>query len=283
MLSWKKLNKKEKELYLNPKNSVKNYLSLQALATKEAKNFRKIHLNSILNLSYGNSLKQKLDIFIPKNAKNLPIQIYFHGGYWIARDKFDHSHLAKPALKNNIIHVSMNYELCPEVKLDKIVKQTQNSMIWIFKNIKKYGGNPYNINLVGHSAGAHLVSMILTKKYNIATPFIKTATLISGIYQPEITKYLTINSIIKIDNNVAKLTNVYNYKIKNHAKVFVIVGNKEPKAWIMLSKDILGWLDENKVKYKFLLAKNLNHFTMVKALSKINSEVSKSTIAMIEK
>ena len=282
LLSWKKLNNKEKELYLNPKNSVKEHPNLQALASKEAKKYRDTNPNSKLNISYGNGLKQKLDIFTPDNAKNLPVQVYFHGGYWIARDKYDHSHLAMPAVKNNIVHISVNYDLCPDVTLDKIVEQAQESVVWIYKNIYKYGGDPNNINLVGHSAGAHLVAMILTKTYKMQSSFIKTAVLISGIYQPEITKYISINSIINIDNKTAQITNVYNYKIKNKAKISVIVGDKEPEAWINLSKDILNWLNENDVKYNFLLAKNLNHFSMVKALSELDSEVSKSIIAVIE-
>ena len=191
MLSWKKLNKKEKELYLNPKNAVKEHPTLQSLASYEAKKFRNVHSYSYLDISYGKGEKQKLDIFTPKNAKFLPVQVYFHGGYWIARDKFDHSHLAIPAIKNNFIHISVNYDLCPQVKLDQIVKEAQESISWIHNNIKKYGGDPSNINLVGHSAGAHLVAMILTKKYNTAKKFIMSATLISGIYQPEITKYIS--------------------------------------------------------------------------------------------
>ena len=284
MLSWKNLNKIEKEKYLNPKAAVKEHTQLQKKATHEAKMFRETYLKSYLDISYGNGQKQKLDIFIPSNVKNCPVQVYYHGGYWIGRDKYDHSHLAKPAIKNNIIHVSVNYDLCPNVKLDAIVKQTQESINWIYKNINKYGGNKNKINIVGHSAGAHLVAMILTKKYKyFSSGFINSAILISGIYQPEITKYISINSIIRIDKKTSEITNVYNYKIKNKSRVLVIVGEKEPNAWINLSKDITKWLSQNDIKYNFLLAKNLNHFTMVKALSKVNSEVSKATIAMIEK
>lgn len=283
MLGWKKLNHKEKEAYLNPKASVKGYLNLQKLATKEAKIYRETHKNSYLNVEYGKSDKQKLDIFIPIDAKNCSVQVYFHGGYWIGRDKYDHSHLAKPAINNNIIHVSVNYDLCPNVKLDVIVRQAQKSISWIYKNINRYGGNRNKINLVGHSAGAHLVAMILTKKYkSISDKFINSATLISGIFQPEITQYISINSIIKLDKETSKITNVYNYKINNKTKVLVIVGENEPDPWINLSKDITKWLSQNNIKYNFLLAKNLNHFTMVKALARINSEVSKSTIAMVQ-
>ena len=283
MLSWKKLSAKDKENYLNPRKAVIDHPKLQLFATKKAEQYRKQYKNSYINLSYGRRKKQKLDIFVPKNLKNCAVQVYFHGGYWIARDKFDHSHLAKPVVESNIIHVSVNYDLCPEVSLDIIVEEAQECIEWIFKNITKYGGNPKNINLVGHSAGAHLVAMILTKKYKLPSNIIKSAVLISGIYQPEITRYLSINSIIKLSKKSALKTNVYNYNIVNKTKVLVVVGSLEPAAWISLSKDILKWLDLNKIEYNFLLAKNLNHFTIIKKLSIKSSKITKAIIAMIEK
>ncbi len=284
MLSWKKLSAKNKENYLNPKKAVIDHPKLQLLATKKAEQYREKYKYSYINIPYGRRKKQKLDIFVPKNFKNCAVQVYFHGGYWIARDKFDHSHLAKPAVENKIIHVSVNYDLCPEVTLNIIVKEAQECVEWIFKNIKTYGGNPNNINLVGHSAGAHLVAMILTKKYTkLPSNIIKSAVLISGIYQPEITRYISINSIIKLSKKNAEKTNVYNYNIINKTKALVVVGSLEPAAWISLSKNILKWLDLNKVEYNFLLAKNLNHFTIIRELSIKNSKIAKKVIAMIEK
>jgi hypothetical protein len=39
----------------------------------------------------------------------------------------------------------------------------QKAVEWTFQNIKYYGGDPYNITLMGHSAGAHLCSLLLIK------------------------------------------------------------------------------------------------------------------------
>lgn len=62
---------------------------------------------------------------------------------------------------------------------------------WTFENIKKYGGDPEKMTIVGHSAGAHLVILTLLKSYlrmnnnNIILeplPTLEKIVLLSGIY-----------------------------------------------------------------------------------------------------
>ena len=139
MYEWEKLNSSEKELYLNPRKSVPNHAAFQKLATKSAAEFRDNYYPKHINIAYGKRPNQKLDIFLPKNCHNSPVQLYFHGGYWIGRDKSDHSHLALPAVNKNIIHVSVNYDLAPNVTIDIIVEETIECIIWVVQNIKKYG------------------------------------------------------------------------------------------------------------------------------------------------
>ena len=279
MYNWQKLSLKEKELSLNPKKAVIEHPKLQAIATSSAKKFRDAHPNKYLDITYGKRVNQKLDIFLPKTINNNPVQLYFHGGYWIARDKFDHSHLAKPAINNNIIHVSVNYDLSPNVTLDIIVEETYECLEWIIKNIRDYGGNPNNINLVGHSAGAHLVAMALTRNYSLNS-FIKSAILISGIYQPQITQYLSISKKIKLNKNIIKLTDVYNNNIVQKTNILIVVGNDEPNPWKRLSIDFSEWLKKNKTSFKFYNAIHLNHFTIVKALSEDKSSLAKRVTNM---
>jgi arylformamidase len=279
LYNWQKLSLEEKELSLNPKKAVIEHPKLQAIATSSAKKFRDAHPYKYLDISYGNRVNQKLDIFLPKTINNNPVQLYFHGGYWIARDKFDHSHLAKPAINNNIIHVSVNYDLSPNVTLDIIVEETYECLEWIIKNISDYGGNPNNINLVGHSAGAHLVAMALTRNYSINS-FIKSAILISGIYQPQITQYLSISKKIKLNKDIIKLTDVYNNIIIQKTNILIVVGDDEPDPWKGLSIDFSEWLKKNKISFKFYNAIHLNHFTIVKALSDYKSTLSKKVTNM---
>jgi arylformamidase len=283
LFEWKKLSSDEKELYLNPKKSVPDHPIYQKNATKSAYEFRTTYNKKHINITYGKRVNQKLDIFIPSNAnKKSPVQLYFHGGYWIGRDKFDHSHIAGPAITNNIIHVSVNYDLCPRVTLDIIVKETFECLEWIIQNISKYGGDTHNINLVGHSAGAHLVAMALTKSYSINS-FINSAVLISGIYQPQITRDISINDIINISEKTINLTDVYKHSLIHNTNFLVITGDEEPEAWKLLSKNYCKWLKNKGINFEYFNAINLNHFSIVRDLSNQNTSLSKKVLKMCNK
>jgi len=42
--------------------------------------------NTILDISYGDQPRQKLDVLIPQNVRqNAPVFVFFHGGYWRRR------------------------------------------------------------------------------------------------------------------------------------------------------------------------------------------------------
>ena len=274
MSAWQKMSHEKRELSYNPKKSVPEHEKFQDLATESALRFRNKTNNKILNIKYGKRKNQKLDIFFPKNAKNCPVQVYFHGGYWVSRDKFDHSHLAIPAIINNIIHVSVNYDLCPYVSLDIIV-------IEALECIHLYGGKPTEINLIGHSAGAHLVAMILNKLPTFRQKNIKSAALLSGIYSPIIAMYLDVNDKIKLNNNLANETNVFNYDLSIKTNILVIVGENEPEEWKKLSQEYINWLKNYNIHTKLVIANKLNHFTIVRDLSNSKSFLSKNIINLV--
>lgn len=79
--------------------------------TKKAEYFRVNKLESgtaELDIPYGDSNRQKFDIFQP-NTKPLGTVIFIHGGYWIDLDKSYWSHFASGVLANgyrlSLIHI----------------------------------------------------------------------------------------------------------------------------------------------------------------------------------
>ena len=61
--------------------------------------------------------------------------------------------------------VVMEYDLCPKVTVTDIVRQTRGAITWVFKNITRYGGNPSNLYVSGHSAGGQLTAMALAHNW----------------------------------------------------------------------------------------------------------------------
>jgi acetyl esterase/lipase len=107
---------------------------------------------------------QSLDIYAPKNAKNLPVMIYIHGGGWQRGDKAAVG--SKPAYfcSRGWVFVSLNYRFMPAVDLLTQLQDSANAITWVHTHIADHGGDPQQLHLMGHSAGAHHVAILATNE-----------------------------------------------------------------------------------------------------------------------
>ena len=139
-----------------------------------------------LDVSYGNSDGEKLDIF-PAHAGNAPVVVFIHGGYWRSLDKSDHSFVAPAFTKQGACMVVVNYDLCPAVTIPDITMQMVRALAWVYRNIAQFGGSPQRITVMGHSAGGHLAAMMLACDWPRFAPglpkgLVGKALSISGIF-----------------------------------------------------------------------------------------------------
>lgn len=141
------------------------------------------------DIAYGKGPMEKLDVF-PSSQPGSPVVVFIHGGYWRSLDKSQHSFIA-PAFKNpgGCVFVP-NYALCPAVTIPQITLQMVKALAWVYRNAKKYGGDPSRIYVVGHSAGGHLATMLLDCLWpqvgkDLPADLVKGALSISGLYDLE--------------------------------------------------------------------------------------------------
>ena len=95
--------------------------------------------------------------------------------------------MAKGPASKGVVTVVVNYALCPEVTVDKIVRQVRAAIAWVYKNAGSFGGDPECIHVSGHSAGGHLAAMLLLTEWEggyglLPKDLIKSATAISGLF-----------------------------------------------------------------------------------------------------
>jgi len=108
---------------------------------------------------------QSLDVYAPKDAKNAPVIIFIHGGGWRNGDKSNPGVGSKPAAHfcaQGFVFVSSNYRLTPAGKHPANIQDVAKAVAWVHDHIAEHGGDPAQINIVGHSAGAHLTALVAT-------------------------------------------------------------------------------------------------------------------------
>lgn len=112
--------------------------------------------------------KDKLDIYLPLGATNAPVVVYFHGGGLLLGDKSLGQVVAKRLLAQGIGLVSANYRLSPGVMHPAHVQDAAAATAWVYNNISEYGGNPQQLYVSGHSAGAYLAALLALDPQHLA-------------------------------------------------------------------------------------------------------------------
>src|SRR5207245_2550752 len=80
-----------------------------------------------LDVPYGPSPPETLDVFPAAGAEPAPVQVFIHGGYWRALDKSDFSFVAR-AFHLDAVVVVINYGLIPAVDMDELVRQCRQAL-----------------------------------------------------------------------------------------------------------------------------------------------------------
>lgn len=116
-----------------------------------AQAFRASQVGADLNLPYGDSPRQALDLFWPQSTPR-GLVVVVHGGYWMAFGRGDFSQLAAGAVARGWAVAMPSYDLCPDVGIPDITAQIARAIDTAAARV----AGP--IHLTGHSAGGHLVA-----------------------------------------------------------------------------------------------------------------------------
>lgn len=157
--------------------------SYEVFCERESERVRS-ELDHRLNVPFGPTLAEHVDLY--PAGETAPVLIYVHGGFWYLRTSQEFGFVARGPISRGIATVIVNYDLCPRVTIDEIVRQTRAAVAWVYENARSFGGDAGRIHIAGHSAGGHLVAMLLATdwegEYGLPGDVVKSAAAISGLY-----------------------------------------------------------------------------------------------------
>lgn len=133
-----------------------------------------------LDIPYGAHERQKLDVF-PAAGHASSLVVFIHGGYWRSFDRRAYSFLAPAFTAAGAACVIPSYGLAPATPMETLVGHVGAAVRWAHEHAGQFGADGNRLFLVGHSAGAHLLALLMAEGMP-ASGLIRGGLAISGVY-----------------------------------------------------------------------------------------------------
>jgi len=141
------------------------------------------------DIAYGPDPAQRLDVYLPPHAEHAPVIFMVHGGAWMIGDKDSSGVVSNKVahwLPAGYIVMSINYRLSPSANPVEQADDVARALAYAQGNARRWGADPARFVLIGHSAGAHLVSLLSADPaiatHQGARPWLGTVSLDSAAY-----------------------------------------------------------------------------------------------------
>ena len=116
------------------------------------------------DIAYGKDADQTLDVYMPADAKEAPVIFMVHGGAWMNwGDKADKSEVENKIahwVKKGFIFISTNFRALPKVGPVMQAEDVGAALLFSQQKASEWGASSEKFILMGHSSGAHVVSLI---------------------------------------------------------------------------------------------------------------------------
>jgi acetyl esterase/lipase len=117
-------------------------------------------------LVYGPAAADRLDVYQPRHAVAAPVVVFFFGGGWDSGDKAEYKFVGAALAAAGIVTVIPDYTLYPRGKFPRFMQDAARSVAWTRAHAREWGGDPDQLFLIGHSAGAQIaVLLALDEEY----------------------------------------------------------------------------------------------------------------------
>jgi arylformamidase len=131
-----------------------------------------------------------------------------------------------------------NYDLCPAVTISDIVMQMVKALAWTYRNARKFGGDPKRITVIGHSAGGHLATQLLSCDWSayakdLPPDLVKGALSISGLYDLEPLRHTPfLQDSLKLTPEQVALSSPAFFPRPSQGVLYALVGANESAEFL---------------------------------------------------
>ena len=113
-----------------------------------------------LDQPYGQDRLQRFDVYAPAGARSAPVLVFWHGGGWTNGYRDYVRFMAPHVVKRGFVLVAPSYRLAPAHRLPAAYDDAQSVLACVLSHCDRWGGDASRVVLSGHSAGAHLATLV---------------------------------------------------------------------------------------------------------------------------
>lgn len=220
-------------------------------------------VTSIKDLAYmsgpdADPEKNKLDLYLPKGLKDFPIVVFVHGGGYQKGDRKEGESVGKTIAARGVGVAMISYRLYPKAKHPAQIQDVASAFAWVKQNARKYQGSG-EVFVSGHSAGAHLASLLATdskylQKESLKLNDIAGVVAISGGY-----RILPIRKDVFGDEATLTDASPFAHLKGGHPPFLIIYGDGDTPERHALSREFRDSLKKAGTEVELLEVKERTH------------------------
>ena len=227
--------------------------------------------STCLNVAYGPSERERLDLYFPKRtAQGAPLHMFIHGGYWRANSKDDYGFVANTVCGAGAIAAILGYALMPQVRMAQLIGQIRRAAFWLHENIGDRGGNPAALSASGHSAGAHLASYLCAHGPNEPAGDrlapVASLLLVSGVYDLAPIRRSFLQSEINLTREEVACWSPLSGRLAAAPSFIIAVGDRETSPFRRQAASLSRSLRYASVRIRQTTLANQDHMTIMRDL-----------------
>lgn len=239
-------------------------------------------LGGHFDVRYGSGPKQTMDLFPAANPRGA--LLFIHGGYWRALDKSEHSFVAPAFVAAGIGVAVVNYDLCPDVSIARVAEETREAVAWLKREGGRHGVPAERLVLGGHSAGGHLVAMLLATDWQTrgSPPTIAGAVAVSGVFDLEPLVQVSFNVDLKLDRARAHALSPIHLAPHVRAPLLLAAGEGETsefirQSWLLWER----WPEcHPRGRHGPLFVPERHHFSVLSEFADAKSSLVRESLAL---
>jgi arylformamidase len=240
-----------------------------------------------LDLRYGPNSGETVDIFLPEGDGPWPVHVFVHGGYWRSMDKQDFSFVARALQPAGVLVAVINYALIPTVDMDELVRQVRASVAWLHRNVAALGGDPVRLTASGHSAGGHLVAMLMSTDWSrfagLPADVVKAGCGISGLYDLEPIRLCYLNETLGLTAETARRNSPVHRVPAAAGRLLLPLGAKEGDEYHRQTESLATAWRRRGLDVEVMDMAGHDHFSIITELGDHGTPLSRAIRRQIDR